>query len=234
LPTVSLWFPPGWQTLSAGTGAAARRNCHEGPPERPDRRSYRPGTQVHRRNADASSLPADGQSARETCSDSVFSVLALLAGKRLNFGYFLILVLSVTFFHILSPWGRVLLEIGPLTITAGALEGGLTRSFTLVGMVFLSVAAVRPELELPGRLGGLLGRTFYYFDLIIEGKSRLSRKNFLVSLDNLLMERFDPNREDLTLGSAPVPAKTSGGWPAAIPVVMIPWGTWLWILIAGS
>jgi hypothetical protein len=95
------------------------------------------------------------------------------------------------------------------------------------------VAAVRPELELPGRLGGLLGRTFYYFDLIIEGKSRLSRKNFLVSLDNLLMERFDPNREDLTLGSVPVPAKTSGGWPAAIPVVMIPWGTWLWILIAG-
>lgn len=163
-----------------------------------------------------------------------FAVLALMAGKRLNFGYFLILVLSVTFFHILSPWGRVLLEIGPLTITAGALEGGLVRSFTLIGMVFLSVAAVRPELELPGRLGGLLGRTFYYFDLIIEGKSRLSRKNFLVSLDNLLMERFDPNREDLTLGSAPVPAKTSGGWPVAISAMMIPWGVWVWLLTGGS
>ena len=163
-----------------------------------------------------------------------FAVLALMAGKRLNFGYFLILVLSVTFFHILSPWGRVLLEIGPLTITAGALEGGLMRSFTLIGMVFLSVAAVRPELELPGRLGGLLGRTFYYFDLIIEGKSRLSRKNFLVSLDNLLMERFDPKREDLTLGSAPVPAKTSGGWPAAISAMMIPWGVWVWLLTGGS
>jgi heptaprenyl diphosphate synthase len=177
-----------------------------------------------------------------------FAVLALLAGKRLRWGYFLILAASVTFFHLLSPWGRVLLEIGPLTVTAGSLEGGLIRSATLIGMVFLSVAAVRPELELPGRLGGLLGRTFYYFDLIIEGKNRLSRKDFFRSLDELLMERFDPNREDLshagsgsagsdevegagagrqiTVGISPARSRV-----AAASAVLVPWVMWIWTLI---
>lgn len=172
-----------------------------------------------------------------------FAFLALLAGKRLRWGYFLILIASVTFFHLLTPWGRVLFEIGPFPITVGALKGGLIRGFTLVGMVFLSVAAVRPELELPGRLGGLLGRTFYYFDSILEGKKRLSRKNFFGSLDALLLERFNPERENLQEtvedaesglegntqpGVLPGPAQ---GWPIAVLVAMIPWLLWIWTLI---
>ncbi len=171
-----------------------------------------------------------------------FAGLALLAGKRIRWGYFLILISSVTFFHLLTPWGRVLYEIGPVTITVGALKNGLTRGITLVGMVFLSVAAVRPELELPGRLGGLLGRTFFYFESILEGKKRLTRKNFFVSLDTLLLERFDPERENLGGHteeelSVPLSADTGkgsiSGWLPAGSVALIPWGLWGWTLLAG-
>lgn len=166
-----------------------------------------------------------------------FALLALLAGKKLRWGYFFVLILSVTFFHLLAPWGRVLLEIGPVTITAGALENGLTRGITLVGMVFLSVAAVRPELELPGRIGGLLGRTFFYFDSILEGRRRLTRKNFFLSLDELLMERFDPERENLDIApeipAAATEADFRRGVPAAIAVVLIPWILWIWTLFPG-
>jgi len=164
---------------------------------------------------------------------TLFAFLALLAGKRLRWAYFLLLILSVVFFHLLNPWGRVLLEIGPLAITVGALESGLIRGFTLVGMVFLSVAAVRPELELPGRFGGLLGKTFYYFDAVIEGKNQLSRKNFFSSLDKILIERFNPNREELAHKKSPEIETTRGGWPVLIPFILIPWGLWAWEILRG-
>jgi len=158
-----------------------------------------------------------------------FAILAVSAGKHLRWGYFLIVVLSVTFFHILSPWGRVLLEIGPLTITTGALESGLIRGITLIGMVFLSVAAVRPELKFPGRFGGLLGRTFYYFDVIIEGRKRLSRKNFFTSLDDLLTERFNPEKEGFGIlegGEVPAAERAFRGWIPAAAAVLLTWALW--------
>jgi len=164
---------------------------------------------------------------------TLFAFLALLAGKRLRWAYFLLLILSVVFFHLLNPIGRVLMEIGSLAITAGALENGLTRGFTLLGMVFLSIAAVRPELELPGHFGGLLGRTFYYFDAIIEGKNQLSRKNFFLSLDKILMERFNPNREELAHEKTPETETSRRGWSVLIPLILIPWLLWVWEILRG-
>jgi hypothetical protein len=173
----------------------------------------------------------------------LFAFLAVLAGKKMRWGYFIILILSVTFFHLLAPWGRVLMTIGPLAITVGALENGLIRGFTLVGMVFLSVAAVRPELELPGRLGGLLGRTFYHFDAVLEGRRRLSRKDFFGSLDELLLERFDPRLADFGDGrrEAEMGAQTSAevspsnrtgrGWAWAVAAALIPWALWAWTFL---
>lgn len=161
---------------------------------------------------------------------TLFTVLAVLAGKKIRWGYFGILILSVTFFHILAPFGRVLLEIGPITITEGALRSGLARGFGLVGMVFLSVAAVRPELELPGRLGGLLGRTFYHFEAVVDGRAKLRRGDFFASLDELLLERFNPGEPDFgqskrteTLHSPPAGASgfQGAGWAASAG--MIPW-----------
>jgi len=126
-------------------------------------------------------------------------------------------------------------EVGPFAITSGALENGLIRGITMVGMVFLSVASVRPELELPGRFGGLLGRTFYYFDSILEGKRRLSGKNFFVSLDELLMERFNPDQEKFGAeesGEKPYleTDRTFRGWFLCAAAILIPWGLWIFKL----
>jgi len=159
-----------------------------------------------------------------------FSLLAVSAGKHLRWGYFLIVVLSVTFFHLLSPWGRVLVNIGPLTVTSGALESGLTRGITLIGMVVLSMAAVKPELRFPGRFGGLLGRTFYYFDVIIEGEKRLSRKNFFAGLDELLTERFNPEKAGFGISEGkepPAADRSFQGWIIAAAAVLLPWALWI-------
>lgn len=155
----------------------------------------------------------------------LFAVLALAAGKHIQWLYFVTLIISVTFFHLLAPMGRVLVEIGPFVITEGGLRNGLSRGMGMVGMVFLSVAAVRPEVEIPGRFGGLIGRTFYYFDLIIEGKSRITRKEFLGSLDRMLMEQFAADSEHGSRRSTGRPSSLKGlGW--AMLIALMPWAVW--------
>ena len=161
-----------------------------------------------------------------------FAVLALLSGKRLRWGYFLIVLVSVSFFQLFFPWGRVIFEFGPVLVTIGALESGLIRGLTLVGMVFLSVVAVRPELELPGTLGGLLGRTFYYFDLLFEGRKRLTRRNFFASLDELLKESFDLDKEHVTITKQE--GRGMRGWFKALLAALVPWAFFVWARTLGA
>ncbi|MDC7240203.1 MAG: hypothetical protein PQJ50_07580 [Spirochaetales bacterium] len=124
----------------------------------------------------------------------LFALTAKLAGKKIRFMYFIILISSITFFHLLTPMGRILAVWGPLTITQGALATGVTKGLTLCGLVFLSLFSVTPSLKLPGKLGGLLARMFYYFEEILDGRKKISPANFIGSLDTVLMELFPPER----------------------------------------
>ncbi|TVQ25222.1 MAG: hypothetical protein EA383_08825 [Spirochaetaceae bacterium] len=122
----------------------------------------------------------------------LFAWLATVNGKRIKWNYFVIMVTSITFFHTLNPFGEVLLSIGPYTMTRGALRGGLFRGVTIVGLVFLSLFSIRPDLKLPGKLGGLLGQVFYYFERVFEGKKKIRVKAIIESLDEILWDLFIP------------------------------------------
>jgi hypothetical protein len=135
----------------------------------------------------------------------IFALLAYIAGKKIRFLYFFVMTLSIAFFHLLTPSGRILWDIGPLLVTSTALSTGILKGVTLSGLVFLSLFSITPSLKLPGRLGGLLGRMFYYFEEILDGRKKISPKNFIGSLDRILMEIFPP-------GDLPEPA---GGSSAA-------------------
>ncbi len=123
---------------------------------------------------------------------ALFAFMAVMAGKRIRFGYYIILTTSITFFHILTPLGRILFEIGPLRITSGALGTGIMKGLTLCGLIFISLFSVSGKLRLPGKLGGLLARTFYFFEEILEGKTRVSPRDFIGSLDKVLIQLFHP------------------------------------------
>ena len=84
----------------------------------------------------------------------LFGTLAVLAGKRLRWGYFIVLVAAVAAFSTLSPWGEVLVRLGPLAITKGALVTGVVKGLTVVGMIFVSLFAVSRRLRLPARRVG--------------------------------------------------------------------------------
>lgn len=160
----------------------------------------------------------------------LFAALASVAGKRIKWLYFLIMVSSITFFHLLVPMGRVIVEIGPLPITEVALRNGLLKGLTIVGLVFISLFSVRSDLKLPGRLGGLVARLFFYFERIMEGKHRIEARRVIASVDEVLSSIYAPGvqaqRVELTGGAATV----SRSW-ARVAMVLFVASHWLVLMV---
>jgi heptaprenyl diphosphate synthase len=142
----------------------------------------------------------------------IFGALARSMGKRIKWLYFLILALSITVFNLLNPYGEVLVRLGPLAVTSGALIEGILKGLTIVGLVFISLFSIRPELQLPGRLGGIIGKTFLYFQRILEQKRRVEAKRLVGSVDEILLELYQP-------GTAVAPPKQAPVRTAAVGVL---------------
>jgi len=163
----------------------------------------------------------------------LFALMATWAGKKIRIFYFVFLVSSITFFHLLTPVGRILMTLGPLKITSGALATGLAKGLTLCGLVFLSLFSVTPALKLPGRMGGLLARTFYYFEEILNGRRRISARDFIGSLDTVLLDLFPPDRMD----DLPPEAAVHNPVSPLIPVLYVAflitavWGSLAWQIL---
>lgn len=121
----------------------------------------------------------------------LFAILTVLAGKRLQWLYFFSIAAAIIVFHLFAPNGRVLLELGPLQVTGGALYAGGFKALTIVGLVFISLTSVRADLVLPGRLGSLAGRLFWSFEQIMERRSTMTLRNAARSVDDLLLSLYD-------------------------------------------
>lgn len=125
----------------------------------------------------------------------LFACLAALSGKRIRFGYFLTLVVSITIFNLLTPYGQVLLQVGPLRVTRGALVDGAAKGLTIVGLVFVSLFTVSRHLVLPGSFGLFLARSFFYFERLYGEKKRVRRDHIIEDID-AIMERVSSLEEE--------------------------------------
>ncbi len=118
-------------------------------------------------------------------------ILCKLSGKRIYYVYFLNLLIWITVFQLLSPFGQVLLDLKIITITKGALFSGINKSLLLIGLVFTSLFSVSPGLKFPGRLGGVLAEMFYFYEELYSSKGRIKRKSFISDVDLLLGETLN-------------------------------------------
>ena len=146
----------------------------------------------------------------------VFAMLATYAGKRIRWGYFVMIVSSITVFNLLTPLGRVLLEVGPVTITSGALEQGVFKGLAIAGLVFISLFAVRPDLKLPGSFGGLVARVFYYFEIVLESRQRIRATALVSSIDDALLEIYPGFDGDAAPAGRAAPAGGAGPAPRLV------------------
>ena len=94
----------------------------------------------------------------------------------------------VAAFNLLVPYGEILFSTRFFDITAGALMTGIHRAVTLTGLIFLSKTFIRRDLMLPGRLGALISESFRMLARITEHKNRITFKNFISDIDNLMLE----------------------------------------------
>jgi len=102
-------------------------------------------------------------------------ILCKLSGKRIYYIYFLNLLIWITIFQLLSPFGQVLVDLKIITITKGALFSGF----------------VSPGLKFPGRLEGVLAEMLYFYEELYSSKGKIRRKSFITDVDLLLGETLN-------------------------------------------
>lgn len=121
----------------------------------------------------------------------IFFFLAKSKRKKVRILPSVFISLSIIFFALLAPSGRILLTLGSFRITVNALAAGLNRASILVGLVFLSQTFVSLNIKFPGTIGRFVNEMFVYFDKLTE--VRLSFKDFkfgkiIEMLDNRLIK----------------------------------------------
>lgn len=151
---------------------------------------------------------------------ALLAMLTRLSGKKLKWGYFIMLIAAISFFHLLTPMGRALFHLGSFPVTWGSLEIGILKGLQLIGLVFISLFSVTPGLKFPGTLGGLLGRTLLYYQEILTGRDRLKSGKVIQGLDSIMEDLQAPLIEEGSL-------QRTGGIAVAITIL-------LWLLFYGA
>lgn len=119
-----------------------------------------------------------------------FLVLTGAMGKRIRLLPPVIMFISITVLNLFTPIGKVIFSFAGITITLGAVRLGMMKALTLIGLIYLSRGTVRPDLKLPGKFGGIITRTFYYFDQIHETWNKIPKQPIISRLDNLIDEIY--------------------------------------------
>ncbi|MDR1180157.1 MAG: Gx transporter family protein [Spirochaetales bacterium] len=121
----------------------------------------------------------------------LYMALARFSGRKIRILPNAVLLLTVTALHCLRPFGKVIFMLGSWPLTEGALETGLLRSLTLIGLVYLSRLTVRPQLRFPGRAGGIFSAMLCDFERITGCGLRIRRKDFWADLDRLFAAVYE-------------------------------------------
>jgi heptaprenyl diphosphate synthase len=126
----------------------------------------------------------------------IFMVFCGLSGRKVGPIRSLFLLGVITVFHLFNPAGKVLWQAGPLAVTSLSLETGLFRGLTVVGLFAISRFCIRQDLKVPGMLGRLISRIFYYYNLLLQSAS-LNPRNLSGSLDDLMLKSHRSGRLEL-------------------------------------
>lgn len=102
-----------------------------------------------------------------------------------------ILLLSIIFFSLLIPNGKLLFSIGSFKITQESLFLGLRRGLILILSVYISKIIVSKFPPLKGRFGKFINMIFLYFKELTSFEKENSGKNILKKLDSHLINVYN-------------------------------------------
>ena len=111
-------------------------------------------------------------------------IFAFIRKKRVKILPSFFITLSLVFFSLLSPFGKVWFSIGNFTITEGAFLLGLKKSFVLCGMVFISQIATSFEINIKGNFGKMISEVFYWFSIFSDFSKKAKSESKLQINEN--------------------------------------------------
>ena len=115
-----------------------------------------------------------------------FIILCFLSKKRIRIIRSLVFLFVTAGLNLLSPFGRVLFRFYGLLITQGALQNGLNKGLTLIGLMYVSRFSIRSDLRLPGGIGRLMSMVFFYIDRLSGQDANITARRFVKSIDHVL------------------------------------------------
>jgi hypothetical protein len=118
----------------------------------------------------------------------LFVCLCALSGRGVRPLQYLIVAAGIVVFNLVIPTGRILFSVAGFPVTEGALKSGLLKATAMTGLIALSQFSIRSDLRIQGRIGGILGRTIFYFERIMSQRRKVDRTDIIGSLDMLLLE----------------------------------------------
>jgi heptaprenyl diphosphate synthase len=122
------------------------------------------------------------------CITIFIIILALNSGRKFRLLPNLILLITISFAHTLSPNGLVIFSIGSYPITLGALSVGANKALLLISFIYASHYMMSTRPQIPGKLGAIISLQFYYFDQLTTTWHQIERKRPLIgAIDELLL-----------------------------------------------
>jgi heptaprenyl diphosphate synthase len=159
----------------------------------------------------------------------LFMGLNVASGRRPRLLQYVLVGAGIVVFNLVIPTGRVLVSVSGLPITEVALKTGVSKATAMVGLIALSLFSIRSDLRLPGRFGGLLGRSLLYFERIMGERRAIDRRDLIGSIDAVLLS---VHQAPLTPNPSAARVRTSavaGG--LLVLIVIASWGALAWTLV---
>jgi heptaprenyl diphosphate synthase len=155
-----------------------------------------------------------------------FWFLVWLSGKKINPLPVIFVIFGIVVFNMIIPYGKILFSIGPFKITQGALFAGINRAVTFEALIMLSKVSVRSDIKLPGVFGEVLGESLRIFSVLVGRKHRVTAKNLIADIDNLMMEL---SCEDAGMVDFQEVRTKPLGYTILAAVIVVSWLPWIWV-----
>lgn len=159
-----------------------------------------------------------------------YFILTLLNKKKIKPLYFIILSFFIITFETMIPAGKILFSIGPVKITVLALNRGLRKAITLVGLIFISLSTIRKDLRIPGGAGIIFEKTFFYFEQFFLLGKKIRPGELIKSIDETLFSVFPAEGPELPEQPSERSSKAYRVLPSAALCVLlagVPWAVFI-------
>ncbi len=113
--------------------------------------------------------------------------LARLHGRRIRLVPNVLIFISVVTANLLQKNGLVITEFFGFEVTSGALELGIKKAVTLIGLIYISQFMVSKRPALPGRFGSLVSLQLYYFEQVLERWKETNEDSLFSRIDSLMI-----------------------------------------------